>query len=46
MVAELGRPFKVVGIVHGNTYFVEDLQGKNLSKALNGKYLKEYYPSV
>ena len=39
-------PFKVVGIVHGNAYFVEDLQGKKLSKALNGKYLKKYYPSV
>jgi hypothetical protein len=39
-------PFKVVGIVHGNVYFVEDLQGRRLPKALNGKYLKRYYPSV
>ena len=39
-------PFKVVGIVHGNAYFVEDLQGRRLPKALNGKYLKRYYPSV
>jgi hypothetical protein len=26
-------PFKVVGIVHGNAYFVEDLQGRRLPKA-------------
>jgi hypothetical protein len=39
-------PFKVVGIVHGNAYFVEDAQGRKLPKALNGKYLKKYYPSV
>jgi hypothetical protein len=34
--------FKVVGIVLRNSYFVEDLQGKKLTKALNGKYLKRY----
>lgn len=39
-------PFKVIGIVPGNSYFVEDLQGKGLAKALNGKYLKRFYPSV
>jgi hypothetical protein len=39
-------PFKVIGIVHGNTYFVEDLPRKKLSKALNDKYLKKYYASV
>jgi hypothetical protein len=39
-------PFKVVGIVHENAYFVEDLQGRRLPKALNGKYLKKYYPSI
>ena len=39
-------PFKIVGIVPGNAYFVETLEGRVLAKALNGKYLKKYYPSV
>jgi hypothetical protein len=39
-------PYKVVGIVPGNSYFVQNLQGGGLSKALNGRYLKIYYPSV
>ena len=33
-------PYKVVGIVPGNSYFVQTLQGGRLSKALNGRYLK------
>jgi hypothetical protein len=37
----------VVGIVSGNSYFVETLEGKGLTKVLNGKYLiKKLYPSV
>ena len=39
-------PYRVVEIVPGNSYFVQSLQGVKLSKALNGKYLKKYYPSV
>lgn len=39
-------PYKVMSIVPGNAYFVETLEGKNLPKALNGKYLKRYFPSV
>jgi len=39
-------PYKVVGIVLGNSYFVQTLQGGGLSKALNGRYLKKYYPSM
>jgi hypothetical protein len=35
----------VIRVVPGNAYFVEDLEGRSLSKALNGKYLKCYYPS-
>src|SRR4051812_1040288 len=46
VVVELGRPYKVVGIVPGISYFVQTLQGSKLSKALNGKYLKKYNPSV
>jgi hypothetical protein len=39
-------PFRVIRIVPGNAYFVEDLEGYSLPKALNGKYLKHYYPSM
>jgi hypothetical protein len=39
-------PFRAVGIVPGNSYFVETLDGVKLAKALNGKYLKKFYPSV
>ena len=39
-------PYKVVGIVPGNSYFVQTLQGDKLSKALSGRYLKKYYPSM
>jgi hypothetical protein len=39
-------PYRVVGIVPRNMYFMEDLEGKGLAKALNGKYLKRYYPSI
>jgi hypothetical protein len=33
-------------VVPGNAYSVEDLEGCSLSNALNGKYLKRYYPSM
>jgi hypothetical protein len=39
-------PFKVIGIITGNSYFVETLESQKLVKALNGKYLKQYFPSV
>jgi hypothetical protein len=39
-------PFRVVQVVPSNAYFVEDLEGHSLLKALNGKYLKCYYPSM
>jgi hypothetical protein len=39
-------PFRVIQVVPGNAYFVEDLEGHSLLKALNGKYLKRYYPSM
>jgi hypothetical protein len=39
-------PFRVIRLVPGNAYFVEDLEGHSLPKALNGKYLKHYYPSM
>jgi hypothetical protein len=39
-------PYKVIGIVPENAYFVEPLEGKELPKAINGRYLKAYFPSV
>ena len=39
-------PFKIIRIVPGNSYLVESIQGTMLPKALNGKYLKKYHPSV
>jgi hypothetical protein len=39
-------PFRVVKVVSGNAYFIETLEGKMMAKALNGKYLKKYFPSV
>jgi hypothetical protein len=40
------RPFSVIQVVSGNSYFMEDLEGHSLPKTLNGKYLKCYYPSM
>jgi hypothetical protein len=39
-------PFRVIRIVLGNASFMEDLEEHSLPKALNGKYLKYYYPSM
>jgi hypothetical protein len=41
-----GGPMRVVKIVPGNAYLLENLEGQQLAKAINGKYLKRYYPSV
>ena len=39
-------PFRVNRCVPGNAYILETLEGEEYSRALNGKYLKNYYPSV
>ncbi len=39
-------PYGICGIVQGNAYFLETLQGERFQRALNGKYLKKYFPSV
>jgi hypothetical protein len=39
-------PYKVVRVCSGNSYMVESVQGQQLPKALNGRYLKKFYPSV
>jgi hypothetical protein len=40
------EPFRVIRVVPGNAYFMEDLEGHMLPKALNRNYLKYYYPSM
>ena len=30
----------------GNAYILETLEGVEFPRALNGKYLKKYYPSI
>jgi hypothetical protein len=39
-------PFRVIRFLPGNAYFMKKLEGHLLPKALNGKYLKRYYPSM
>jgi len=39
-------PFRINRYVPSNAYILETLKGEEYSKALNGKYLKKYYPSV
>ena len=36
-------PYKVIS---GNSYMIETVQGERLPEAINGRYLKKYYPSV
>jgi hypothetical protein len=38
--------YKVVKVCFGNSYVVETLQGQRLPRALNGRYLKIFHPSV
>jgi hypothetical protein len=39
-------PYKITRVCSGNSYMVESLQGQQLPWALNGRYLKKFYPSV
>ena len=39
-------PYRVVKVIIGNSYMMETLQGDRLPRAINGKYLKKFYPSV
>ena len=37
-------PYRVVKDIFGNSYMMEMLQGDRLPRAINGRYLKKYYP--
>jgi hypothetical protein len=39
-------PFIINLYVPSNAYILETLEGEEFSRALNGKYLKKYYPSI
>jgi hypothetical protein len=39
-------PYKVVRVCSGNSFMLQSLQGQQLPKMLNGRYLKKFYPSV
>ena len=38
--------YKINRDVPSNAYILETLEGEEFSRALNGKYLKKYYPSL
>jgi hypothetical protein len=38
--------YRIQEVILGNSYMVQIIQGTLLPRAINGKYLKKYYPSV
>jgi hypothetical protein len=46
MVPNWEGPFRVVRCVPGNAYILKTLLGEEFSAAINGRYLKKYYPSI
>ena len=39
-------PYRINRCAPGNAYILETLEGIKFTRALNGKYLKKYYPSI
>ena len=39
-------PYHISQCLPGNAYILMDLDGQEFERALNGKYLKKYYPSI
>jgi hypothetical protein len=39
-------PFRVVRCTPGNSYILKTLLGEEFTAAINGRYLKKYYPSI
>jgi hypothetical protein len=39
-------PYKVMQVMSDNAYLLQTLQGRDFPKALNGCFLKQYYPSM
>jgi hypothetical protein len=38
--------YRIEEVIPKNSYMVQSVQGTSLPSALNGKYLKKYYPNV
>jgi hypothetical protein len=38
--------YRIEEVISENSYMIHSVQGTSLSRALNKKYLKKYYPSV
>ena len=39
-------PLRIARIIPGNSYLVESMEGSMIPRAINGKYLKKFHPSV
>jgi hypothetical protein len=39
-------PYKIIKVISGISYMMETVQGERLPRAINGRYLKKYYPNV
>ncbi|KAK8450989.1 hypothetical protein SEVIR_6G133618v4 [Setaria viridis] len=39
-------PYRIGRCAPGNTYILETIEGEEFTRALNGRYLKRYYPSI
>jgi hypothetical protein len=39
-------PYRIEEVVLRNSYMVRSIQGTSLLRAINGKYMKMYYPSI
>lgn len=39
-------PFRIGRCASGNAYMLHGLDGEGFGRAVNGKYLKRYYPNV
>ncbi len=39
-------PFQIYNVVSKGAYMLQGLDGEVYGRALNGKYLKKYYPSI
>src|SRR6185437_2014956 len=39
-------PYKITKVISSNSYMMETVQGESLPRAINGRYLKKFYPGV
>jgi hypothetical protein len=39
-------PYRITQVIVSNAYMLQTLQGVDLPKALNGRFLKQYHPNM